>query len=213
MGPLPEHLTAAGFAVARPALRGHGTHPQDLAKVRYTDWLEDAYEAFLTLPEPRGVVGLSMGGLLAAWVAAELGAKALVALAPALGFKSPLAPLAPYLWPLIPRYAGESSIHDPELRKKSPNYPWFPSRAFVELYKLAKKTPPVLRRLKAPALVVEAEYDTVVPARAVRRYYDLLGSEEKEYRVLRGSGHDMLLDREAKTAARWTTAFFERHLL
>ncbi len=213
MGPLPERLKAAGFTVAQPALRGHGTQPQDLAGVRYADWLEDAYQAFLTLPEPRGVVGLSMGGLLAAWVAAELGAKALVALAPALGFKSPLAPLAPYVWWLIPRYAGESSIHDPELKKQSPNYPWFPSRAFVELYKLAKKTPPVLRRVKAPALVVEAEHDTVVPARAVRRYYDLLGSQEKEYRVLRGSGHDMLLDREAETAARWTTAFFERHLL
>ncbi len=209
MGPLPGALEAAGFAVSTPALRGHGTRPEDLVGVRYQDWLEDARAAWEALPAPKAVVGLSMGGLLAAWLAARGDAEALVALAPALGFAHPLARLAPYLAWLLPRFQGESSILDPELRKKSPNYRWFPTRAFVELKRLADRTPEVLPRVRAPALVVAAEHDRVVPRRAVRRYHDLLGSEEKRFIVLRDSGHDLLLDRKGEEAAREVVAFLK----
>ncbi len=209
MGPLPEVLRAAGFEVAQPALRGHGTRPEDLAGVRYPDWLEDARAAWRGLPAPRAVVGLSMGGLLAAWLAAEEQAFALVALAPALGFRNPLAGLAPYLHWLIPRYRGESSILDPELRKQSPNYPWFPSRAFVELKKLADRTPAVLPRVRAPALVVAAEHDRVVPRAAVERYYRGLGSPSKRLVIQEGSGHDLLLDRRAEEVSKRVAAFLE----
>ncbi len=212
MGPLPEALRAAGFAVAQPALRGHGTRPEDLAGVRFSDWLADARAAWAELPEPRAVVGLSMGGLLAAWLAAEGRAFALVALAPALGFQNPLAPLAPYLHWLIPRYRGESSILDPERRQKSPNYPWFPSRAFVELKKLADGTPGVLPRVRAPAQVIAAEGDTVVPFAAVCRYFRLLGSEEKRLLIQAGSGHDLLLDRRADEVSRRVVTFLEEVL-
>ncbi len=213
MGPLPKALRDAGFEVAQPALRGHGTRPEDLAGVRYQDWLADARAAYRDLAPPRAVVGLSMGGLLAAWLAAEAGAEALVALAPALGFRNPLASLAPYLHWLIPRHAGESSILDPELKKRSPNYPWFPSRAFVELYRLARLTPEKLSRVEASTLVIAAGEDTVVPRAAVRRYFELLGSRDKTFSVLEDSGHDMLLDRHRDEAARRVVAFLQEKLL
>jgi carboxylesterase len=71
LGPLPQVLREAGFAVSQPALPGHGTRPENLLKVRWQDWLLAAREAYAALPEPRGVVGLSMGALLAAHLAAE----------------------------------------------------------------------------------------------------------------------------------------------
>jgi carboxylesterase len=89
--------------------------------VRWQDWLSAAREAYAALPEPRGVVGLSMGALLAAHLAAEMPTQALVALAPALALRSPLAPLAPLLAWLIPRFPGPDSIRDPELKKQNPN--------------------------------------------------------------------------------------------
>ncbi|MFN4071746.1 MAG: alpha/beta hydrolase, partial [Thermus caldifontis] len=84
LGPLPQVLREAGFTVVQPALPGHGTRPEDLLRVRWQDWLAVAQEAYQKLPEPRGVVGLSMGALLAAHLAAENPTQALVALAPAL---------------------------------------------------------------------------------------------------------------------------------
>ncbi len=200
LGPLPQVLREAGFAVSQPALPGHGTRPEDLLKVRWQDWLLAAREAYAALPEPRGVVGLSMGALLAAHLAAERPTRALVALAPALALKSPLAPLAPLLAWLIPRFPGPDSIRDPELKKANPNYPYFPTRSVLELLALMRRTPEVLPKVQAPALVVEAGQDRVV--QGVRRYYELLGSPRKDYRVFPESGHDLLLDRDRETVAR-----------
>lgn len=193
MGPLPGVLREAGFGVSQPALPGHGTRPEDLLGVRWQDWLATAQSAYRELPEPRGVVGLSMGALLAAHLAAEHPTQALVALAPALELQSPLAPLAPLLAWLIPRFPGPNSIQDPALQKQNPNYPYFPTRALLELLALMRRTPGILPRVQAPALVVEAGRDRVV--KGVERYYRLLGSRHKEYRVFSESGHDLLLDR------------------
>jgi carboxylesterase len=196
LGPLPQVLREAGFAVSQPALPGHGTRPEDLLKVRWQDWLLAAREAYAALPEPRGVVGLSMGALLAAHLAAERPTRALVALAPALALKSPLAPLLAWL---IPRFPGPDSIRDPELKKANPNYPYFPTRSVLELLALMRRTPEVLPKVQAPALVVEAGRDQVV--KGVRRYYELLGSAKKDYLVFPESGHDLLLDRNRERVA------------
>jgi len=160
LGPLPEVLRKAGFGVSQPTLPGHGTRPEDLLRVRWRDWLEAAQGTYPKLPEPKGMIGLSMGALLA----------------------------------------------------------------------LMRRTPEVLPRVQAPALVVEAGRDQVVAPAGVRGYfaflstpswlaprrgpqksheratlaladgatfaYRHLGSPRKEYLVFPKSGHDLLLDRE-----------------
>ncbi|RDI96065.1 alpha/beta fold hydrolase [Meiothermus sp. QL-1] len=193
MGPLAETLRQAGFRVAQPTLPGHGTQPEDLRKVRWQDWLQTAREAYLALEEPRAVVGLSMGGLLAGWLAAEHKTAALVALAPALGFKNRLAYLAPLLHPFKPWAYSTDPAEVARRQAQSPNYPNFPTVALTQLIALQRRLPELLPRVKAPALVLEAAHDDTVPSRAVRRYFDLIGDPRKTYRVY-PSRHDMLLD-------------------
>lgn len=201
LGPLPQVLREAGFQVSQPALPGHGTRPEDLLKVGWQDWLETARTFYRELPEPRGVVGLSMGALLSAHLAAETPTQALVALAPAMALKHPLAPLAPLLAWLIPRFPGPDSIGDPGLKKQNPNYPYFPTRALLQLLALMRRTPEVLPKVKANALVIEAGRDKVVDPAGVRGYHALLGSSRKEYLVFPESGHDLLLDRDREAVA------------
>ncbi|MCS7057882.1 MAG: alpha/beta fold hydrolase [Meiothermus sp.] len=193
MGPLPDTLRRAGFNVAQPALPGHGTRPEDLRHVRWQDWLQTAREAYLALPEPRAVVGLSMGGLLAGWLAAEHETAALVALAPALGLKNRLAYLAPLLHPFKPWAYSTDPAQVAARQAKSPNYPNFPTVALTQLIALQRRLPGLLPRVRASALVLEAAQDDTVPPTAVRRYFSLLGSPHKEYRTY-PSQHDMLLD-------------------
>jgi len=199
-GPLPARLEQAGFEVHAPTLRGHGTKPDDLAGVSAEDWLNDVRRAAEKLDPGYAVVGLSMGGLLAAYLAANDDPAALVAVVPALGFQNPLAPLAPYLAKIIRKMPGTNSISDPSLRKQNPNYPYFPTQAFVELLKLSRQAPGWLPRVRAPALVVQAEMDRVIPRSAVRRYYELLGGG-KQFWIAPDSGHDALLDRNAELVA------------
>ncbi len=193
MGPLPETLRKAGFNIAQPTLPGHGTRPEDLRSVRWQDWLQTAREAYLALPEPRAVVGLSMGGLLAGWLAAEHPTTALVALAPALGLKNRLAYLSPLLHYIKPWAFSTNPAEEARRRAQSPNYPNFPTRALAQLIALQQRVPDLLPRVRAPALVLEATRDDTVPEAEVRRYFALIGGPHKEYRTYT-SQHDMLLD-------------------
>lgn len=211
MGPLSETLREAGFNVAQPTLPGHGTKPEDLRGVRWQDWLQTAREAYLALPEPRAVVGLSMGGLLAGWLAAEHKTTALVALAPALGLKNRMAYLAPLLHYFKPWAYSTDPAEEARRQAKSPNYPNFPTSALAQLIALQQRVPDLLPRVWAPTLVLEAAQDDTVPQEAVRRYFDLIGGPHKEYRTY-PSQHDMLLDPLAPQVSNDIAAWLQEKL-
>lgn len=70
--PVAEALAAGGFTVELPLLPGHGTTVEDMIPTRFEDWsstAEDAYLALAARTTSIAVVGLSMGGALALWLA------------------------------------------------------------------------------------------------------------------------------------------------
>src|SRR5688500_12221139 len=69
-----EALADVGFAVELPRLPGHGTTIEDMLTTGFSDWAAAAEAAYLDLAGRVAslvVVGLSMGGTLAAWVTAR----------------------------------------------------------------------------------------------------------------------------------------------
>lgn len=69
-------LVDAGCTVEAPRLPGHGTHLDDMLKTGWAEWSTAADHAFTSLAARREkvvVVGLSMGGTLAAWLAGRHG--------------------------------------------------------------------------------------------------------------------------------------------
>ncbi len=72
MRPLAELLAKAGYSVELPRLPGHGTSVEEMLTTTWADWSLAAEEAFDSLDkhcDRVAVVGLSMGGGLAAHVA------------------------------------------------------------------------------------------------------------------------------------------------
>ncbi|MDA8357927.1 MAG: alpha/beta fold hydrolase [Actinomycetota bacterium] len=66
------HLAAAGLDVELPTLPGHGTRIEDLVPKRWEDWSAAADSSYAAIAARCGrvaVVGLSMGGTLACWLA------------------------------------------------------------------------------------------------------------------------------------------------
>ncbi len=84
MRPIAQALAGKGLAVDLPLLPGHGTDPADLVDKRWDDWSGAAEQALGDLEkrcEEVVVVGLSVGGTLACWLAehhAEIRAIAVV---------------------------------------------------------------------------------------------------------------------------------------
>lgn len=74
MRPLARAYADAGFTVELPRLPGHGTSVEDLSGRSWDDWsshVEQAYRELSGRVSQVAVVGLSMGGALAIWLAAE----------------------------------------------------------------------------------------------------------------------------------------------
>jgi carboxylesterase len=72
MRPLAEALAAAGLTVELPLLPGHGTVVEDMLPTRWEDWSGAAEAEFQSLAarcDRLAVVGLSMGGTIACWLA------------------------------------------------------------------------------------------------------------------------------------------------
>ena len=65
-------LADAGFTVEMPLLPGHGTDISDMVPTRWKDWCraaQDAYTELAARSDAVAVIGLSMGGSLAVWLA------------------------------------------------------------------------------------------------------------------------------------------------
>ncbi|SEH68246.1 carboxylesterase [Halobacillus karajensis] len=72
--PLAEAYARGGYTVYCPRLKGHGTTPEDMETTSYQDWIasvESAYEWLLERCKKVFVVGLSMGGTLALYMASQ----------------------------------------------------------------------------------------------------------------------------------------------
>lgn len=103
MGYLFERLKEEGYTVRVPRLPGHGTNGDDFQSCRWTDWYRSASEALLELRSELEdssskivIAGLSMGGIIAALLAAQFKADDLILHAP--GFLFTPGSGASWLW-------------------------------------------------------------------------------------------------------------------
>jgi carboxylesterase len=197
-------LERAGLPYEIPILRGHATVYSDLTGVRWQDWLADglaAYDRLAARHSRVAVVGHSMGGLVAVHIAAQRPVDSLTLVAIALKFSNPLSGVVSLLAPFVKVWKGSGpTLNDPDLLaqvKQNPvAYDRFPTRAFAQLWDMAKVTVNVLPRVKARALVVHSLQDETIPPSASDLALEKLGSPEKRIRWFENSRHEMFWDGE-----------------
>ncbi len=74
MREIADRFASQGFHVELPRLSGHGTTVEEMVPTRWSDWSADAdaaYHALAMRCDKVVVVGLSMGGALTLWLAAQ----------------------------------------------------------------------------------------------------------------------------------------------
>jgi carboxylesterase len=210
---LGERLAASGARVCGVRLAGHAGTPEELGAATHAQWYESVVEGFERLHrygDPVAVVGLSMGAVLTARLAADQGdAVAGVAmLAPAfylpLWVRGTLRAMHA-VGPLVDRIyvSGKGSdIHDAAARSTSPSVRLWPLGAALQLRELSAAVRPRLNRITQPALVIHSRRDHTCPMRTnVKFVMSHLGSAQKRAVILEESFHVITVDSEKERVA------------
>jgi carboxylesterase len=215
---LAEQVHARGYAVLVPLLPGHGRTLHAFSRSDADQWLSAARDARIELRgrhQQVAIVGLSMGGALAATIAAqEQDISALVLLAPYLdapvGVRRLAAAhhlvsgVAPYV-----RSTDERSILDPAERARSLGYRSATPRLLHELVRTADRGRAVLAQVTAPTLIVQSRQDGRLAPAVAERALGALGSSVKRLEWLDGCGHVITVDYQREQVARLVTDWLD----
>ena len=207
-----------GLAASAPLLPGHGTRVKDMTRTRFEDWHHAARSEFDRLRTQGDVVvaGLSLGGIIAAKLAAESNVAGLALLANALWLHSPYpalwlsvaerVPLPKSLW--VPKLAPD--IEDAKGRSEHLGYDAQLIYAAIEVYRGGRETRRVLGSITCPTLLMHGALDKVCPVSNARRTAGLLGTQDCTCVILERSGHVLTRDHECDAVARQFQAFLAR---
>ncbi len=208
--PLAESLHAAGHTVSAPLLPGHGTHPDDLNKVRWQDWLqavESEYQKLSEQCEEVWVAGESMGGLLCLLLAAKNPKiKGLLLYAPALYVNKMKAA---YVLQYVMKYLAKKPKKEDLLWK---GYNVYPLKGAVQMLKLQKAARKALGKITQPTLAFFSEKDATVNLAASDLLLEKLGSKDLEIVILKESPHVILLAKEQQKVIEHTLNYLTKQL-
>ncbi len=221
---LGEQLAARGVRVRGVKLAGHAGTPEELGAASYDNWYESVVKGLEELREygePNVVVGLSMGAVLAARLAADQSESVagLAMLAPAfflpasttVALRSLRGVLGSFVDNIYLFNRGGSDIHDAAARSIHPNCHLMPLSAPLKLFNLSALVKPMLARITQPALVMHARRDHTCPMRKnvdyVMRH---LGAAEKRAIELEESYHVITVDSEKERVVSEVAGFVER---
>ena len=208
---LAESFADAGFRVELPLLPGHGTAVSDLEPCRFHDWADYVDEIFRRLDRPGEstiVVGLSMGGTLACWLAEQhRNVAALILINPLINqtTRANMRALRSEL------RAGRTVFATPGSDVKKPGakgqgYDATPIRPLLSLLEGAWSVEKNLKKIEAQVLLFSSREDHVVPPKSgdtiVKR---VRGSYERVY--LENSFHVATLDNDAPELEERAVAF------
>ncbi len=229
-GDSPQSLTSLarvlcdrGFSVYAPLLPGHGRTLRDFHASGEAEWMAEARRALDVVrkrDERLAIVGLSMGGALAAILAAgSAEVRALVLLAPYLDpprsvrAMAAAAPVAGWLVPYV-RGGDPRSIYDPAAHAAALSYRAVSPRTIAQLVRLTDHARAQLPRVRVPTLYVQSREDYRVSVAAAERSFEALGAKDKRLEWLAGCGHvitaDYCKERVAELVTEWLEAKVER---
>lgn len=183
-----------------PTLPGHGRE-LDLKDTTYKEWIDAAEEVLQRMTERFKriyLIGFSMGGMIAAYLAAKYTIEKLVLLAPArkyLSFKQIAHDIGEVVEDSVKGTLDENKLYTHYKNKLGT----VPMKANIEFMKLVRFTKPYLHEVKAPVLIAQGRQDGMVPFKTL---YDLdkeLSSEEKELVLFESSKHLICLGKDKDT--------------
>lgn len=195
-----EGLAKAGFTIALPRLKGHGTTPADMATSTASDWIRDMEQAMAWLKERCDTLfmtGLSMGGTLTLFMAGQYPDvfKGIIPINALISSNNPdLASLVYMANGPVEIQGIGSDIKAPGVKELA--YPVVPVPTLKELFALTKVTDDLLPRIPCPMLVIGSREDHIVPPSNSDYILQKVQSQDKHLLWLENSYHVATLDND-----------------
>lgn len=216
---LGEHLAECpGLTIFGVRLPGHGEAPEDLAQVRWRDWLaavEDGYDYLAARCARVSLVGFSLGGALSMLLAARRPTHRLALLATPVRLQGDwrvnllaiVRHTTPWFYPLeranfddpavraqVARHAPEAVLDDPDVQARIRREARISIHAIDELRLALTAAWAVMPQVRAPALVMQGRRDDVSPPDSPRSIVGRLGSAQCDLAWWDDTGHQLLVE-------------------
>jgi carboxylesterase len=214
MKPWAQALAEQGYAVEVPLLPGHGTRWQDLNRVSWTQWYDEAEAAFDRLRaecDAVVVAGMSMGGSVALRIAEERGdqVSGIVLVNPFLSSSRKELVALPVLKYVVPSLRGVvNDIKKPG--QDEHGYPRLPLKGLSAVTAMWKQVVPDLKKVTQPLLYFRSTTDHVIDPSSGPTVLRGVASVDVEERLLENSYHVATLDHDAEQIHTESGAFIAR---
>jgi carboxylesterase len=217
MQELSDLFYAQGMITENILLPGHGSSVRDMLSLGWPEWSEAVLSELHALKQRCDLVfliGHSLGGALCLHAAAHEEVAGIVTMCAPISmhmWMMPVISFAKHFTPLVPTIRED--VRDPEARRRYTRdvYRWTPMAPVESMLRFLPQLQMELAQITAPALVMTAVHDHVVPARDGRTIYALLGSQEKHLVTLHHSYHVIMKDHDREEVFEKTIAFVQRH--
>ncbi|WP_330949394.1 alpha/beta hydrolase [Virgibacillus sp. MG-45] len=210
--PLSRYLQEkTNWHVEVPTLPGHGKK-LSLNNVSYKKWIATAEKTITQLQEKYDeiyVIGFSMGGMIAAYLASKYKVDKLVLLATAgkfISFKQMLVDIGGVIRDGWHRNLKQNKFYL-HYRKKLGEVPF---KANIEFLKLVRLTRKHLKDVKAPVLIAQGQLDGMVPYKTAYYLDKEIPSERKEVVFFERSRHLICLGNDKDTLNNMVYEFLVR---
>ena len=216
---LGDCLHAEGWTVYGARLAGHATYPNDLARIRWQDWLatvEDGLALLQPMCDQVYLIGQSLGGIIALLAAARYPVHGVVALATPYDVTPDLRLRTVRVWSVVIPwiFKGRTPIVDFKLSRREkdyPAYPYFPTRILAEVEEIKLVMRAELAHIKAPVLLIQSRKDPSVPPQSAEGLFAQLPDVPKELFMLDDAGHSIVMDAQCAPAFQKICAFVQQY--
>ncbi len=205
-------------------LPGHCTTPEDLQHVTMQDWLAASFSAYDRFEAHYGrisVVGFSMGGAIALFLASERNVRRLVLISPYFKAKEAWYYFgAPETWarrlseviPFIRKFKS-GQINDPDGLRRYSAYSRLPTKPIIELSKLGRIAAAKARDVKCETLWIHSRSDIVADFDVSQKTFDSVPIREKQIVEYEKSNHVILYDYDSNDAILRIVRFLGRDII
>jgi len=189
--PLVRHLEEeTDWVIKVPTLPGHGDVPS-LKGIQFSEWIAHAENELRDLMnecEEVYIIGFSMGGLIAAYLASRYQVEKLVLLSAAAHYLNPRQMFLDVKELITETIRGNGANNEIYIRYRKKVLET-PLAAALEFRKLVRYIRPILDKITIPVLIVQGECDGIVPVKSAQYLYERITSEQKELCFLPSSKH------------------------